>query len=68
MKEIGIMEHGEAAAVIKEGRGHIVVPVSISAANTITPKQPTAIIWKADPYMRKPIIVDAMLMNTGMTT
>lgn len=49
MKEIGIMEHGEAAAVIKERRDHIAVPVSISAANTITPKQQTAIIWKADP-------------------
>lgn len=68
MKEIGIMEHGEAAAVIKEGRDHIAVPVIISDANTITPKQWTAIIWKVDPYMRKPITADAMLMNTGMTT
>lgn len=47
MKEIGIMEHGEAAAVIKE-KGHIAVPGNISAAK-ITPKQQTAITWKADP-------------------
>lgn len=68
MKEIGIMEPGEAAAVIKERRDHIAVAVSIRDANTITPKQQTAIIWKADPYMRKLITADAMLMNTGMTT
>lgn len=62
------MEPGEAAAVIKERRDHIAVAENISDANTITPKQRTAIIWKADPYMRKLITADAMLMNTGMTT
>lgn len=49
MKETGIMEHGEAAAVTKERRDHIAAPVSKSAAGTITPKRQTAIIWKADP-------------------
>lgn len=28
----------------------------------------TAIIWTADPYVRKSTIVDATLMSTGMTT
>lgn len=67
MKDTGIMERGEAAAAIKEGRGHIAVPVIISGANTITPKQRTAITWKVAPYVRKPITADAMLMNTGVT-
>lgn len=49
MKEIGIMEHGDAAVVIKERGDRIAVPGSISAANIITPKQRIAIIWKADP-------------------
>lgn len=68
MKEIGIMERGGTAAVIKERRDHIAVFENISDANIITPKRLIAIIWEADPYMRESIIVDATLTNTGMMT
>lgn len=68
MKKTGIVQSGGAVAVIKERRDHIAVPGRTSAANTITLKHLTAIIWKADPQMRKIIIVDATLMNTEMTT
>lgn len=47
MREIGIMEPG-AAAAIREG-DHTAVPGSISDADTITPEQPMAITWGADP-------------------
>lgn len=39
MKEIGIMERGGTAAVIKERRDHIAVFENISDANIITPKR-----------------------------
>lgn len=38
MKRIGIMENGEAAAVINGGSDPIAVPGRTSAANTITLK------------------------------
>lgn len=47
MREIGIMEPG-AAAAIREG-DHTTVVGSINDADTITPEQPMAIIWGADP-------------------
>lgn len=48
MKRIGIVENGEAAAVIREGSDHLAVLGRTSAANTITLKHLIAIIWKAD--------------------
>lgn len=49
MKEIGIMDRGGTAAVIKDKRDHTAVVESISDANILTPEQPIAIIWEADP-------------------
>lgn len=62
------MGRGGTAAVTEERRDHTALLESISDANTITLKQLMAIIWTADPYVRKSTIVDATLMSTGMTT
>jgi hypothetical protein len=68
MKKTGIVENGEAAAVIKERSDRTAVLGSTSAADTIPLRHRIAITWKADLSLRKTIIVGATLMSTEMTT